>query len=384
LGLLTSIAAAQSPVERVNRMARSLEQQPRRGDTTLRYTIEQEMTRLHVTGASVAVVVDGAVVWARAFGVKEFGKPERVDTTTLFLAGSISKPIFATGALALVEQGTLSLDTDINRALKSWQIPASQYTEKEKVTLRRILSHSAGLTVWGFPGYEVGKPVPTVPQVLDGAPPANTAAVRNDTIPGARWLYSGGGVTVAQLAAGDATGEAFPSLMQRLVLGPLGMKRSTYENPIPVARAGETATGHERADTPVTGRWHVYPEMAAAGLWTTASDLARWGIAMMKSYRGADGGVLSPAMTREMLRPQTALPRTGPGAGPPGAWWGLGVEVLGSGTNFSFTHGGRDEGFVATFRFFPERNAGLVVLTNSTNGALLGELTNAFSAEFLK
>ena len=223
-------ARAQSTEARAERMAHSLALQPQSGNTTLRYTIEQEMERLHVTGASVAIVVEGRVVWAKGFGTKQFGKPEPIDATTLFLAGSISKPVFATGALALVEHGAIPLDTDINTILKSWQLPASPFTETEKVTLRRILSHTAGLTVSGFPGYEVGQPLPTVPQILDGIGPANTAAVRNDAAPGARWLYSGGGITIAQLAVTDATGEPFPVLLKRLVLDPLGMKRSTYEN----------------------------------------------------------------------------------------------------------------------------------------------------------
>ena len=138
--------------------------------------------------------------------MKEFGKSEAVDTTTLFLAGSISKPVFASGVLALVEQGKLALDDDINLKLKSWRLPDSRFTATEKVTLRRLLTHSAGLTVWGFPGYEVTGPVPTVPELLDGVKPANTPAVRNDTTPGAFWRYSGGGITIAQLMSTDVTG----------------------------------------------------------------------------------------------------------------------------------------------------------------------------------
>ncbi|HUR21658.1 MAG TPA: serine hydrolase domain-containing protein [Vicinamibacterales bacterium] len=344
---------AQSTDARAERVAHSLSRQPQSGNATPRYTIEQEMERLHVTGASVAIVAEGKVIWAKGFGTKQFGRPEPVDTTTLFLAGSISKPVFATGALALVERGVVSLDSDINTSLKSWQLPVSPFTQTEKVTLRRILSHTAGLTVWGFPGYEVGKPLPTVPQILDGIAPANTVAVRNDATPGARWLYSGGGMTIAQLAVTDAAGESFPVLMKRLVFEPLGMKRSTYENPIPPSRASETASGHEPADTVVTGRWHVYPEMAAAGLWTTPTDLALWGVSLMKSYRGEAGGVLSPTMAREMLTPQTALASTGPAPErrqvrgvPPGSLWGLGVAVVGTGRDFQFAHGGRDEGFI--------------------------------------
>ncbi|MEQ1692342.1 MAG: serine hydrolase domain-containing protein, partial [Gemmatimonas sp.] len=265
-----------------------------------------------------------------------------------------------------------------------WKLPSSRFTDSSKVTLRRLLSHSAGLTVWGFPGYHVDSVLPTVPQILDGAKPANTRAVRSDTQPAARWLYSGGGITIAQLAATDVTGETFPALLQRLVLTPLRMSRSSYENPIAARLATNAASGHERPDSVVNGKWHVYPEMAAAGLWTTASDLARWGISVMNAYHGETGGVLSPIMTREMLRPQTALPRSGQPAAPPGTWWGLGVQLRGSGRDFTFSHGGRDEGFVAQVAFMPERRTGIVILTNGTNGAFLAAVMRAFSDEFQK
>lgn len=386
LGLLAlgQVAAAQSASERAERALRSLRQLGPGADTSVRATVDQEMARLHVTGASLAFVVDGEIVLARGFGFRETGKPERVDTGTVFLAGSISKPVFSTGVLALVERGVLSLDGDINSHLTSWKVPASRFTDSAKVTLRRLLSHSAGLTVWGFPGYHVDSVIPTVPQLLDGVRPANTAAVRSDTLPAARWLYSGGGITIAQLAATDATAEAFPALMERLVLAPLRMSRSSYANPIAPRLASNAASGHERPDTVVSGGWHVYPEMAAAGLWTTASDLARWGAAHIRWYHGESGGVLSPTMTREMLRPQVALPRSGPGAAPPGNWHGLGVGLTGSGAGFTFQHGGRDEGFVAAARFLPERRVGLVVLTNSTNGIFLTEVRRAFEAEFVR
>jgi len=338
------------------------------------FDLADRMRLYHVPGVSLAIVDNFKIVFARGYGVTEFGGSKAVDTTTLFLAGSMSKPVFASGVLQLVEQGKLSLDEDVNLKLKSWHLPESRFTEREKVTLRRLLTHSAGLTVWGFPGYEVGKPVPTVPQLLDGAPPANTPAVRNDTTPGARWLYSGGGLTIAQLLSTDVTGESFPSLMQRLVLSRAGMTRSTYENPLPKSREAEAASGHERIDTPVPGRFHIYPEMAAAGLWTTAPELARWAVSLTHSYNGDAPGLLSPAMARQMISRQVQqAPQFG------GGFWGLGVQVAGEGDSIQFTHGGRDEGFVANFTMWPKLGRGIFVLTNGVNGQLLNELTRAFA-----
>ena len=366
-------ASAQSanPADLVNRL-RPAVRLADRPDTAFR--LVDRMQYYHVPGLSIAVVDDFRIVYAVGFGVTEFGGTTSVDTSTLFLAGSISKPVFATGVLQLVEQGRLKLDQDVNATLKSWKLPATRFTETERVTLRRLLTHSAGLTVWGFPGYQMGAPIPTVPQVLDSLGPANTGPVRNDTFPGARWRYSGGGITIAQLMATDVTGERFPALMKRLVLDRVGMVHSTYENPLPASRDREAASGHEQFDTPVPGRYHVYPEMAAAGLWTTAPDLARWAIALTRSYNGDTKSVLTPVMARQMISPQVQV---APASSTD--YWGLGVSVSGKGDSISFSHGGRDEGFVASIVMWPRRGRGLFVLTNGVSGSLLTEISRAFA-----
>jgi CubicO group peptidase (beta-lactamase class C family) len=343
------------------------------------FDLLERMRFYHVPGVSVAVIDNERVVWAKGFGVKTFARTERVDTSTLFLAGSISKPVFATGLLALVQQGKLNLDEDVNHYVHSWQLPASQFTREQKVTLRRLLSHNAGLTVWGFPGYEIGTPLPTIQQVLNGEKPANTPPVRNDTFPGARWRYSGGGITIAQLVATEVSGESFPALMRRLVLQPAGMVHSTYENPPPPAYARFAAFGHERPDTPVPGGYHVYPEMAAAGLWTTPSDLARWAIAITRSYNGESSRILSRQMTKQMLTPQVEV---GGPAGPVRTYWGLGVQLQGDGDSLHFSHGGRDEGFVANLVMWPKQRRGIVIMTNGVSSALMDEIQRAFADEY--
>lgn len=339
------------------------------------YSIVDRMEHHHVPGVSVAVIDDHRVVWARGFGVREHGGDAPVDASTRFQAGSISKPVFASGALRLVEEGKLSLEADVSQFLTSWSLPRTRFTEDRDLTLRHLLSHTGGLTVHGFPGYPIDAPLPTVPEILDGTGPANTAPVRSDTFPGVRFTYSGGGYTVAQLVATDVTGERFPELMGRLVLEPVGMSRSTFENPPPDAHAPHAASGHEEWDTPVEGDYHVYPEMAAAGLWTTATDLARWAIAVSRSYRG-EGGFLSRETAREMLTPQVELP----GSGGQGGGWGLGPALAGSEEKLRFTHGGRDMGFVATMSMWPASGRGLVVMTNGASDAFLAEVERAFGA----
>ena len=315
-----------------------------------------QMAQRRVPGLSLAIIQDGRIVEARGYGVTEAGGTVRVTPSTLFQAGSISKPVAAMGALRLVEQGRLSLDGDVNATLKSWKVPANEFTASKPVTLRGLLSHTAGLTVHGFPGYDVKVPVPSVVQVLDGAKPANTAPVRVDIVPGSRWRYSGGGYTVMQQMVLDVTGQSFPDYMRQAVLEPIGMTSSSYAQPLPPAMAAATAAGHYPVGRPVPGRWHLYPEMAAAGLWTTPSDLARFAIEIQRSYAGSSSTVLTPAMTRRFL----TLEQGG---------YGLGIAVQGTGRTLMFSHGGRDEGFDASLQASAETGQGLVVMINANDNS---------------
>src|SRR6266704_996806 len=207
------------------------------------------------------------MAWAKGYGVAEPGGKVPVTTRTLFQAGSISKPVAAAAMLALVEQGKLSLDEDVNMKLKSWKVPENEFTKEQKVTLRRLASHTAGLTVHGFPGYDVDEKVPTLVQIFNGEKPANTDAIRVDFVPGTEERYSGGGVTIEQQLMMDVSGKQFPVLMKETVLDKIGMSDSSYEQPLPPARAAMTAGGVYADGKPVHGKWHVYPEMAAAGMW---------------------------------------------------------------------------------------------------------------------
>lgn len=272
--------------------------------------------------------------------------------------------------LRLVEKGTLDLDADVNRYLTSWKVPENPFTATEKVTLRRIVSHTAGLTVHGFPGYATTASMPTVVQVLNGTKPANTAAVRPDTTPGAISRYSGGGTTVMQQLLIDVTGRPFPALIQELVLGPAAMTHSTYEQPLPTGRAGEAARAHDSKGMMVPGGWHVYPEMAAAGLWTTPTDLTSWAIAITEARAGRSTSLLSKAMVTQMLTPV----KDGIGLGP---------FVSGTGRSFKFGHGGANEGFHSELVMYPELGVGAAVMTNGDGGPLLiREVLRALAAEY--
>ena len=328
--------------------------------------IKAQMSQRQVNGLSLAIVQDGRIE-ARVYGVTSRGGAPVTDAT-LFQAGSISKPVAAMGALRLVEQGTLSLDEDVNTRLKSWKVPENEFTATEKVTLRRLLSHSAGLTVHGFPGYDIKAAIPSTVQVLDGA--GNTAPVRVDVVPGSLGRYSGGGYTVMQLLVTDVTGNPFPQYMSEAVLGPIGMSRSTFQQPLPADRALQTASGYLADRSAVSGKWHVYPEMAAAGLWTTPTDLARFAIEIQQSLAGKSNKVISQAMTRQQLTVRMKD-------------YGLGLALTGTGAARTFGHNGRDQGFDASMLAFAETGQGLVVMINANdNSGMMNRIVDAVARKY--
>jgi CubicO group peptidase (beta-lactamase class C family) len=332
--------------------------------------VAAQMQEQHIVGLSVAIIDEGSIVKAQGYGFTDKSGQTPITTSTLFQAGSISKSVAALGALRLVEQGRLSLDEDVNAKLRTWKVPENDFTKDEKVTLRRILSHSAGLTVHGFPGYAQGRPLPTLVEVLDGRKPANTAAIRVDFVPGSQWRYAGGGYTVMQELMIDVTGQPFPEWMEQTVLKPLGMSHSTFEQPLPIEKARATATGYDPHGTEIPGRWHIYPEMAAAGLWTTASDLAQFAISIQQSLAGQSNPVISPTMTGWLLTVQKAGD-------------GLGVFITGSGKTRQFSHNGRDEGFDASMKAGAETGKGAVIMVNANvDSPALGKIMDAIAKEY--
>jgi CubicO group peptidase (beta-lactamase class C family) len=322
----------------------------------LELTLQQLMKVFNVPGLSVAVIDNYKIAWAKGYGVIGPDSKEPVTTRTLFQAGSISKPVAAVGAMSLVEQGKLALDEDVNVKLKTWKVPENEFTKDQKVTLRRLVSHSGGLTVHGFPGYAVGEPVPTLVQIFNGEKPANTAAIRVDFVPGTQYRYSGGGVTIEQQLMMDVTGKAFPLFMQETVLGQLGMTDSSYEQPLPANRSAQTATGTRADGSAIAGRWHIYPEMAAAGLWTTPTDLAKFAIEIALSKQGKANHVLTQKSVQEMLTPHI---KSGP-KDSVGLAFFLDAAIPGE-----FGHGGADEGFQAQLSMNADTGRGIAVMGNS-------------------
>jgi CubicO group peptidase (beta-lactamase class C family) len=338
-----------------------------KGDSS--WSILERMKFHKVPGLSVAVIKDFKIDWARAYGLKDLETGEPVTTETLFQAGSISKSVNAMVAMKKVEQGRISLDEDINTKLTSWKLPDNEFTAKKKVTLRNLLSHTAGTTVHGFPGYAINEKVPSLQQILDGAAPANTAAVRVDLEPGTRFRYSGGGTTISQVAIMDIEKKPYPDIARETVLAPLGMSNSTYSQPLPADWRKKAATGYRGDGSEVEGKIHIYPEMAAAGLWTTPTDLAKFAIEIQLSRSGRSNKVLTKQSVETMT---TSFMDNA----------GLGFFIEEHGKALYFGHGGADEGFRAELLVSRDKGYGVAVMVNSDNGQILREVIRAVAREY--
>lgn len=321
-------------------------------------TIHELMRRFEVPGVSVAVVRDFKIHWAKGYGVADRTTGRPVDPGTMFQAASISKPIAAMASLRLVQEGRFALDDDINTILKSWRVPESELTREQPVTPRSLMSHTSGADDgFGFPGYPPGTPVPTLVQIVRGESPSNVGAVRFARPPFQAYKYSGGSYAIMQLALTDLTGQPFAELMRTLVLEPLGMSNSTYAQPLPESFHARAARAYgDRSSRPEVP-WHVYPEQAAAGLWTTPSDLARVIIEVQRALRGQEGVVLTRSSAQAMTSPV--------GVGP----FAVGFTVGKQGEGWYFDHSGSNYGFRGLMRGHLRNGYGVVVLTNGSNGS---------------
>ncbi len=334
------------------------------------FTLAQRMKSNHINGVSIALIKDYKIEWAKGYGWADSASGRPVTINTLFQAGSISKSLNGVGILKLVQEAKLNLDTDINVYLKSWKFQYDSLSKGKKITIANLLSHTAGLTVHGFDGYEKGDTIPTLIQILNGEKPANSKAVRSMYAPSLRYQYSGGGTTLSQLILQDVTGQPYDTYMRNNVLRPMGMTNSFYTQPPLAAKENQLATGYYNDGKPVKGRYHIYPEQAAAGLWTTPTELAKYIIETQLALQGKSNKVLSSETTKLRLTPHIDKSAA------------LGVFIVQKGSEKYFNHDGSDEGFVAAYFGSMENGNGAVVMANTDNGSLLYEVINSLASVY--
>jgi CubicO group peptidase (beta-lactamase class C family) len=334
------------------------------GDSLPHFNLEKQMAAYGIKGVSIAVIKDFKIDWAKGYGWADEQEKRPVTTDTRFQAASISKSLNSLGLMKLVEQGKIDLDADINNYLKSWKFPYDSLSKGKKISLRNLLSHSAGLSIHGFRGYETGDTLPTVIQILNGEKPANSKPVRSMFEPSLRMEYSGGGTTITQLLVTDITGQTYEDYMKKTVLQPIGMTNSFYNQPPPPGTKN-LATAYYGNGQPVKGLYHIYPEKAAAGLWTTPTDLCKYIIETQLAYQGKSAKVLSQKTMQTRLTPYIDSSAA------------LGTFLFRKPTETWFTHNGSNEAFMCNSFGSLKNGNGIVVMINSDNYAIIPEITNS-------
>ena len=327
--------------------------------------LQERMAFYKIKGLSMAVIQNYKIIWAKGYGWADEDKKIPVTTQTLFQAASISKSLNAVGVLKLVQDKKLDLYTDINTYLTSWKFPYDSLSKGKKINMANLLSHTGGLTVHGFGGYEQGKEIPSIGDILDGKNPATSPAVRSLYEPGIKYEYSGGGITISQQIIADITHMPYDKYMDEQILKPMGMTSSTYTQP-PLNKNPEIlATAYFSSSAVLPGKFHVYPEQAAAGLWTNPTDLAAYIIETQKALEGKSHKVLNQATTRTRLTPYVDKAAA------------LGVFIDSTDGTKYFQHGGSNAGFKCQYYGSLEGGNGIVIMVNSDNSAIISELVNS-------
>jgi CubicO group peptidase (beta-lactamase class C family) len=332
------------------------------------YSILQKMEEYKIPGVSIAIARKGQLVYAKGFGIANSNSGSKVNENTLFQAASISKPLAALSVLKLVDEGKVDLDTDVNTYLKEWKVPENRFTKDENVTLRRILTHTAGITVHGFRGYKPKEDFPSTIDVLNGL--GNSPLITVDTIPGSIWRYSGGGYTIMQQLIKDVSGIELDEYMDKYIFPEIVMHASSFQQPIEETKAIIASGAYDEKGKLIKGMWHNYPEIAAAGLWTTPTDLIKYCLYIQKVYSGKIEGVLTKEVVTKMLTPN----KNG---------WGLGPVLKNEGDSLLFGHSGKNKGFTNILRAFANKGDAIVVMTNGDNGGrIIDDIIRAVSTYY--
>ena len=272
--------------------------------------------------------------------------------------------------MRLIERGIFDIDNDISEYLIGYEVPTYD-GNKHKITLRQLLSHHAGLNLHGFAGYQQGQRIPTVEQILRGAFPSNHLKLKMIKNPETGFQYSGGGYILAQKIVTDVCNREFNDVMNDLVLSPFSMMYSTFSQPLPIERINEIAFGYSPHSLQLHGGYCIMPELSAAGLWTTPSDLARFGIEFMKALKNESDALKKDTAELMVTEAYDNSP------------YGIGFRVIKGEKGLSFGHNGSNFGYLSNMEFFPDNGSGMVVMLNSSIGMDVGiEVSNAIKETY--
>lgn len=386
--LFLSLISLQAPsyppsnAERIQRVEAGLTQEVIRtaGSSSKVWLLQERMKHYRVNGVSVAVIDQGKVVWTKAYGTADASTKELLTSQTLFQTASMGKVVTAIAALQLVKAGKITLDEDVNGKLTSWQVPLNDFTAREKVTLRRLLNHSAGfINDEGFAGYPPSHPIPTLGQLLRHQSPTNGKPVEIGLVPGSAMRYSGFGYLVVQQLIEDLTGQRFQNYVEQEIFRKLQMSQSTYGLSPDQELGRQVARGHYgdgRIDP--SKKYHVYPEAAAAGFWSTPGELARLLIQLQQELKGESTLLLNQTLMQTMLNPQFDSNNRG-----------MGVVLQGASRAEGFGHSGANAGYQSVLYATTTTGQGAIVMTNSDEGIELAlevvrSIANEYEWPFLK
>lgn len=316
-----------------------------------KYNIVDRMKFYKVPSVSVALINEGKIEWVKSYGYADVEGKRKADAYTLYQVASITKSVNSLGIMRLAQDGKLSLSADIRNYLKTWQFPDNEFSKGKTITLMNLLSHTAGLSVHGFIGYSTIDTIPTINQILNGERPSNNEAVKPIYPPGEHFEYSGGGSTVIRKILDDNISTNYDSLMQALVLKPLKMTNSTFSQPLS-AYYKNSAYGYDENMQLLKGNYYIYPEQTAGGLWSTASDIAKFILCIQNELKGDHPLLIDKHLAEEMLTPVLNN-------------YALGFGIVEKGGEKYFWHEGESYGFNSVYYGSFTTGKGVVILTNA-------------------
>jgi CubicO group peptidase (beta-lactamase class C family) len=328
------------------------------GETENLGSISDKMSEYGIPALSLAVIEEGQIEWTETYQNAALAGNQRLDCTSIFQAASLSKPVTFMAALRMHAAGEIDLDKSIEDYLKSFQLPNGKQSIDNPVTFRNIFTHTSGINSGGYQGYKRDIDMPSDVDILMGNDGVNSPAVEVVWSPNQTLAYSGGGYTLAELALQDIYGTDFSTIMEKWILNPANMEHSEFTQPMPASDSNRVAKGYSQSGEPLEGGWRNHPEQAAAGLWSNATDLAKFMTEIYNAYQGKPS-IFSRSDVESMISDERD-----------GHIYGFIVNRTED--DLAITHYGGNAGYRTAMTISLTTGNGLVYLINSDNGGNLG------------